>query len=245
MAAALAFDGTATSTTIVGTPSTYTFASFAVAAAGGQERLVFVTTIGDSTTTHAGLTVDGQAATQLGTTVFCSDGSLVGAHMSAWRVTGSGGTSISIVLSNGGTGAIFGAGIACFKLSNADTVLATTTAVTNDPVLSVNTVTGGAVAAVLHGYQDTTPSAAWTGLTERFDTFIYTNAVFSGASADIVSGSTPLAISANITPNLTPGSDSDAVAAICVSFNPDADAPEDERTVEKSSMMSMGKFMGN
>ena len=54
---------------------------------------------------------------------------------------------------------------------------------------------------------------AWTGLTERYDT-----ETFSVASADIVATSTPLAISADLTPNLSGSTNS--VASLSLSFNP-------------------------
>ena len=60
-------------------------------------------------------------------------------------------------------------------------------------------------------------ATAWTGLTERVD--VATAPVtFSVASENILVTSSPLAISADITPNLTGGTD--AVASLSLTFNP-------------------------
>jgi hypothetical protein len=242
MAATLTFDTVVTSATTVGSPGLYTI-PLTVASAAGEERLIFLCGIAASANADfSGVTVDGQAATQIGSDVRGPDAGGV-AYLTAWRVAGTANTSIDVVATRSGTSDCYGAGVACYLLAGAGTVLATSSAITSDPSLAINTANNGAVAAAAHGFSVAAIAAAWTGLTERFDNRIYSDDVFSGASANITSASTPLAVSVVITPTLDVGV-TDTFAAMAISFNPDAATSTDENLMDKSGMTTMGGMMG-
>jgi hypothetical protein len=219
MAASLSFQATDTDNGTIGSGASHTF-TLTVASAAGQERLIAVGGIGgfSPAADYVSLTCDGQAATRVGTVARgANDGTNVCSFVTFYRAPGTSGTSINVVATNAANfSSIYGGVCAVWTLSGADTLLATTNAATNDPTLNTNTATGGTAAAVLLGYNGSGLATAWSGLTENFDSIgIFGNDLFSGASADIASGSTPLAISANITPDL-----SASIASCCVSFSP-------------------------
>lgn len=220
MAASISFQATDTDNTTIGDNGTYTFA-LTVASAAGQERLVAVAGIGGPAATADidAVTVDGQTATRVGTVSRgANDGGDTCAVITFYRAPGTSGTSINVVATvNAPSNNFFSGYCAVWTLNDADTLFASTNAATGDPTLSTNTVTDGVAAAALLGYSDGGgPTVAWTGLTEVFDSVrVFGDEVFSGASNNIASGSTPLAISADITPNL-----SASIGSICVSFNP-------------------------
>lgn len=222
MAASLVFQATDTDGATIGAGSTYTFA-LTVASAAGQERLVALAGIGANAATcdFSACTIDGETATRVGTVSRgADDGGNTAAFITFYRAAGTAGTTINVVAtySPSAGGNCFGGYCALWSLIDADTLLDTTNAAGNDPNVSTDTAAGGTAAAALIGYSDLTLTTTWTGLTERFDgVTINTDDMFSGASSDLGSASTPLTITAD----LVPGMDN-SVAAICVSFNPDA-----------------------
>lgn len=221
MAATLSFQATDTDSGTIGGGSTYTFA-LTVASAAGQERIVAIGGIGSNAATcdYSGCTIDGETGTRLGTiSRGADDGGNTASFLTFFRANGTAGTTINVVAtySAGAGGSCFAGFCACWNLSDADTLLATTNAATNDPVLSLNTAAGGTAAAALLAYSDTTLTTTWTGLTERFDgVTVFGDDLFSGASIDTAGASTPLTVSADIAAGAA-----ESVAAISVSFNPD------------------------
>lgn len=221
MAASISFQATDSDNgTIGGSGGTYTF-PLTVAAASGQERLVAVGGIGDfsNAADFTACTIDGQTGTRVGTVARgVDDGSNVAAFLTMYRAAGTSNTAINVVVTNGTFASIFGGQCALWTLNDADTVVATTNAAVNDPTLNTNTVTGGVAVAAVMGYNSTSGTTAWTGLTENFDSLIiFTTDLFTGASANIATGATPRSISADISPDLV-----GSIASICASFNPAA-----------------------
>ena len=217
MAATLTLDFAALQSS--STFTTHTWSGKTVAAASGQERLVFVggiTNGGASTGDFSALTVDGQPATKIGTAVRGATTGADCALMTVWRVNGTANTTIDIVATH--VTDMYSVEAACYKMSNAGTVLATVTSTSASPTLSLNTATNGTVAAAFVGYSGSSSVLTWTGLTERFDAIrAFGDDVFSGASADITTGETPRTVTA--TTDLSGGSAADSVASIAVSFN--------------------------
>jgi hypothetical protein len=220
MTASIAFDATDTDSGTIGSGGTYTFA-LTVANASGAERVVILAAISGTGVGNdfTACTIDGQTGTRLGSVVLGPD-SGAKAHMTAYRAAGTANTSINVVATNG-VQSSFSGYCACWKLSGADTVLATASSVVVDPTLSVDTASGGAVAAAALAF-DTSggATAAWTGLTEDFDHVqAFANDSFTGASANVVTGATPRTISVAQTPD-----PANSFAAIAISFNPAAAA---------------------
>ena len=218
MAASVTFQATDTDGGSISGGSSYTF-TMTVSAAAGQERLVIVGGIGGAVTgvDFTAVTIDGQTATRVGTvSKGADDGGNVCAFLTCYRAPGTSGTNINVVATAASGPTIFGGYCALWTLTDADTLLASTNAAVNDPALNTNTVAAGiAVAALLAYSNGGGPTVAWAGLTEAFDAVrVFGDEVFSGASSNIASGSSPLAISADITPDLTA-----SIASICVSFN--------------------------
>jgi hypothetical protein len=219
MVASITFEATDTDATTLNDNQTYTFA-LTVTSAAGQERLIAVAGIGSlaATVDFDGVTIDGQAATRVGTVARgADDGGGTCAFVTFYRAAGTSGTNINVVVTaNCPSGSIFSGYCALWTLNNTDTLLATTNAAVNDPTLSTNTATGGVAAAALLGYNAAAGATAWTGLTEQFDSIrVFALDTFSGASDNIASASTPLVISADSTPDNTA-----SIGSICVSFNP-------------------------
>lgn len=221
MAASISFQATQTNANNIGDNATHTF-NLTVAAASGQERLVALAGIGTpaASASYDAVTVDGQTATQVGAVSRgADDGAGFCCYVTFWRAPGTASTAVAVVATANCPGGNLESGYcAVWSLNDADTLLASTTAAVNDPNLNTNTVTDGVAASSLLGYTAVSPLVAWTGLTEVFDGVrVFGDEVFSGASANIASGSTPLTISANITPDLA-----GSIASMAVSFNPDA-----------------------
>lgn len=222
MAAAIPFQATDTDSGTIGDNGTHTF-TLTVASAAGQERYVVIGGVGDpaAVVDYDACTIDGQAATRVGTVVRgADDGGGVAVFLTAYRANGTAGTTINVVATaNCPGGSVFEGYCATYSLNDADTTTATpVTSAANDPNLSINTATGGVAVAAMIGYSAASPLGAWTGLTEDYDALRVSGDVdFTGASAAIVTGQTPRAISLDMTPDLT-----GSIASICVSFNPDA-----------------------
>lgn len=222
MAASLSYQANDTDGGTIGAGATYTF-TLTVASAAGQERLVALAGIGANAATcdYTACTVDGQTATRVGTVSRgADDGGNTAAFITFYRAAGTSGTNISVVATYSATagGNCFAGFCACWSLNDADTVLATTNAATNDPNVSANTAAGGTAAAALIAYSDTTLTTTWAGLTERFDgVTVFGDDLFSGSSLDTAGASTPLTITADIAAGAA-----ESVAAISVTFNPDA-----------------------
>ena len=220
VSSSIVFEGTDTDNATLGDNQTYTF-TLTVASAAGQERLVAIAGVGSpaATVSFDGVTIDGQAATRVGSVARgANDGGGVCSFVTFYRAVGTSGTNINVVVtSDCPSGAVFCGYCAVWTLNDAGTLLASTNAASNDPTLNTNTVSDGVAVAALLGYSSGGgPTVAWTGLTERFDSVrVFSDQVFSGASSNIASGSTPLTISADITPDLAA-----SIASICVSFNP-------------------------
>lgn len=222
MAATLSYQANDTDSGTIGGGATYTF-SLTVASAAGQERIVALAGIGANAATcdYTACTIDGEAGTRIGTVSRgADDGGNTAAFITFYRAAGTAGTTISVVATYSATagGSCFAGFCALWSLNDADTLLDTTNAATNDPDVSTDTAAGGTAAAALIAYSDTTLTTTWTGLTERFDgVTVFGDDLFSGASIDTAGASTPLTITADIAAGA-----SESVAAICVSFNPDA-----------------------
>ena len=219
--ASIAFDAAIADPANVAPGDAYTF-PLTVAASTG-ERLVIIGGIGRATEgDFTACTIDGETATRVG---FLSRGQsdlAYASYLTAYRAPGTASTSINVVATVGpATNDQLSGYCACFHMSGAGELFASTNNNLNDPVLSTDTVNNGAVVAALLGYQDVTvPSVAWSGLTECFDGVNAAGVeVFSGAIADVSSGALPRVISADITPNLATVND-DSVASICLSFLP-------------------------
>ena len=145
-------------------------------------------------------TIDGVTATRVGTVARGHYDGGAQMFLTAYRAAGTANTSINVVATaNCPGGGMYGGVSAVFKLSNADTLYAQTNQAVSNPVLSVNTVAGGATVAMVAGYADSsTMLMEWSGLTERFDTVYGGNAIYSAASADTASASTPLTITTSM-----------------------------------------------
>jgi hypothetical protein len=206
--------------------------AFTCASAAGQERLVALCGIAQSPITSLGftsVTIDGQATTQVGSTIRTTDPSSNGPVVAFFRAPGTSGTNINVAFTKVGT--FFDTRGALWTLSDAGTLLASGTASVNGisggsfpgPAnLNLNTVTGGAVAAITLLYDSSSHDITWTGLTERADatTSLYGGDWFSVADLNVGSTSTPLTVSA-ATPSTT-FSAASAQSALAVSFNPAA-----------------------
>ena len=202
-----------------------------IASASGQERLVGLVSIASgnpASVTYSNVQIDGQTATQVGSYVTVLDANGNGPTVSFWRAAGTSSTSINVTYTIA-TGAVFDARGALWTLNNAGTLYdsqaATATNIGNiDLSLDVDTVTGGAVAAVSLAHSSSSRTATWSGLTERYDGTsdnLYGNDWFSAADRDVSSGSTPLTITADLPSDFVgqPGA-----AGLAVSFNPGAAA---------------------
>lgn len=222
MAASISFQDTETSGT---TASSYTL-SLTVASASGQERLValsFVTSGNPASRTISSVTVDGQSATAVDgaeANDVESGGGGNGIKTVFYRAPGTAGTSIDVaVVLNGNC---FSAFCAVWTLTDAGTLLDVATSTVDDPSLSLDTATGGVAAAASQAYSNSlvAPTATWSGLTEVFDAVrVFGDEDFTGASLNVGSGSTPLAV--GITYSAF-GGENDAFASVAVSFNEDA-----------------------
>jgi len=223
MAASITFQATDTDATTIGANSSHTFAFAGVAAASGQERIVAVGGIGSNAATcdYSVVTIDGQSGTRLGTVSRgADDGGNTAAFITFYRAAGTANTNLNVVATYSATagGDLFAGFCGLWNLNDADTLLDTTNASGNDPNVSTDTAAGGCAAAALVGYSDGTLTTTWAGLTERFDGInVFGDDLFSGASSDLGSASTPLTITADVVAGLV-----ESVAACCVSFNPDA-----------------------
>lgn len=222
MAATGVFQATDTDSGTIGGGSTYTFAFAGVASAAGQERYVEVGGIGANAATcdFSGVTIDGQTATQVGTTARgADDGGNTAAFITKWRAAGTASTTFNVVAtySAGAGGSCFAGFCSLYNQNDADTVLASTNASGNDPVLSTNTAAGGDVFGCLIGYSDTTLSCVWTGVSETYDgVSVFGDDLFTGGEADTGAASTPLSITTDIAAGFA-----ESVAGTCSSFNPD------------------------
>jgi hypothetical protein len=220
MAAGIAFDATQKSSSTITPGNTYTLA-LTVSAAAGQERLVFLAAVGDTASSDfSACTIDGQTGSRVGSKVTGASGDP--AIITAYRAAGTASTSINVVATVGGA-QTFSCVCSCYKLTGAGTLSTSSSSITINPTLSVNTVTGGVAAAGVECYNSTAPgTSVWTGLTEDYDTIQAFGAgqdLFTGASLAIVSGSTPLAITVTTT-----GAPSTSSAGLCLSFDPAAAA---------------------
>lgn len=218
MGATSAFDSTDTDTGTIGDNATYTFAMTG-AAASGQERIAILGGIGGpaASVDFDACTIDGQVATRVDSiSRGADDGSNTCAFITAYRAPGTASTTFNVVATANCPGNnVFGGACAAWKLSDAGTLLAATRTSGNDPNLNTNTADSGTAIAAVFGYSDGTLTALWSGLTEVFDSVsLFGDTLFTGASKDIVTGSTPLSISADLAAGLV-----ESVAAICVSFN--------------------------
>ena len=201
---------------------TYTF-PMTSSATTAEERLVILAGIGSplSVADFDAVTVDGVVATRVGSVARgASDGSNAQAFLIAYRAAGTANGSFNVIATANcpGGGMYYGV-CACFRLTNATTLYAQTSTATDDPVLSVNTIGNGTTLAAVFGYAGPdTMTVTWSGLTERLDQVFSGNILFSAASADISSSTTPLAVSADISAPLLDSND--LVAGIALSFNP-------------------------
>jgi len=205
-------------------------AAFTCASAVGQERLVAILGIAQSPITSSGwtaVTIDGQTATQVGSTSRQTDPANNGPIISFWRAPGTSGTSIVVTATPAGS--FFDVRGLLWTLSDAGTLLDHNEAGYSSAggtqatlTVSVNTAAGGTAAAAFLGYDSSSHDVTWTGLTERVDA---TNSLYGGdwtSAADLNTGSasTPLTVTA-ATPATTFASNS-AIVAAAVSFNPAA-----------------------
>lgn len=225
MAATVSFQQAVTSGG-AGNPKTL---SFTVASAAGQERLVAICAIvakwdAPFGTRFRNLTIDGQAATQLGGDITVSDGSPTnGPYVTFWRAAGTANTSINVIFDVVDS-STFDARGALWTLSNATTLLANTPGTIGSPVtgnlsLDINTVAGGAVAALVFAYGSSQRTMTWSGLTERYDGIadsLYGVDWFSVADLNAGSASTPLTVTATLPTDFT---SNQAVAGLAVSFD--------------------------
>jgi len=203
---------------------------FTAASAAGKERLVALCGIAKSditTTTFTSVTIDGQAATQVGSTIRQADSGGNGAVVAMFRATGTSSTTVTVAFNVTSTGSVglFDHRGALWTLTNAGTVFATTSDVAagtgnlGDLDLSINTTTNGVTAAFAMLYSTSTRGVTWSGLTESYDgttANLYSGDWFSAADLNVGSGSTPLTVTATLPTNFDSNS---AVAAIAVSFN--------------------------
>lgn len=202
-----------------------------IASAAGQERLVALCSISAdyANTTFSNVAIDGQPATQVGPYVAAPDGNGThGAFISFWRAPGTANTSVNVTFDIA-AGLVFDARGMLWTLNDADTLFdftaiagASNVAAGNiDLNLAVDTIAGGAVAAGIMAYGSVTRSAAWSGLTERWDGQddfeLYSGDWYSAADLNVASSSTPLAITVDLPANFTFNS---AAAGLAVSFNP-------------------------
>jgi hypothetical protein len=207
-----------------GGASSYTL-PFTVVSAAGQERLVALLAISPTspgTTTFSSVLIDGQTATQVGPYVSVSDTTGGAPLVSFWRAAGTANTSINVTFNT--IFQPFDARGAVWTLNNATTLLDFTATTIAPPVsgnlsLDVDTIAGGAAAAVFLAYNSTTRNATWSGLTESFDGAagsLYGIDWFSTANLNVSSASAPLTVTAGLPTDWTGQS---AVAGLAVSFN--------------------------
>ena len=222
MAATLSFQQAATNGSGGSSPLAFTCAS-----AAGQERLVALCGIGSSPITSSGftsVTIDGQAATQVGSTVRTLDPGNNGPIVAFFRAAGTSGTSINVAYTKVGT--FFDVRGALWTLSDAGTLLDTATASlpnprdngTPSPSLDIDTVAGGAVAALVFSYSGGM-ATTWTGLTERYDGAVdtlYSGDWFTVADLNAGSAATPLTVTATQAASFSANS---AISGLAVSFN--------------------------
>ena len=220
MVATITFDSTDWDDTTLADNQQYTFAMTG-AAATGQERLVAVAGVGGpvATVDFDACTIAGQTATRVGTVSRGPDnGSGFCAFITIYRAPGTSGTSFNVVVTVNCPGnAVYTGVCGLVKLNDAIAgTFASRNTSGNDPVLSLNTATGGAVLAASYGIDDVIISNTWTGLTERWDSVSTdNNDSFTGASVDVVTGETPRVISIDM-----PSGRTESVASIAVSFSP-------------------------
>jgi ABC-type Fe3+-siderophore transport system permease subunit len=220
MAATIAFDATQKSGATVTAGNTYTMA-MTVAAASGAERLVMLAALADTASgDYVSVTIDGVSATRVGSKavgVFTDP-----AFVTAYRAAGTANTSINVVMQVTGS-TVYLAYCACYKLAGVGTLLASNSAnaLASSYTLSVNTSAGGAAVAAVYGYDTSPPhTSTWTGLTEDYDSVSVGGLdVFTGASLNTGSASTPLAIT-----EATSTVFSTSMAALSLSFDPAAAA---------------------
>lgn len=226
MAASISYQS---ATGVGGGLASYTLA-LTVASAAGAERLVGLAAVCQnvSTTDFTNVKIDGQTATQVGSTIKVDDGGTgAGAAVAMWRASGTSNTSINVTFDISGGTATFDGRCALWTLSGAGTVLASGSQTKTKPVsgnlsLNLNTVTAGAAAAIVMLYNSTTHAVSWSGLTERFDGgTLYTNDYYSVADLVVGSTSTPLTVTVTLPTDFV-GTQTQAVAGLAVSFNPAA-----------------------
>ena len=207
-------------TTMLGDDGTYTFLPVGAASAAGQERLLLLGGIGNPITTwdFDSVIIDGNPATRVGTVSRGPDGGGASSLMTAYRAAGTANTAFSIVATaHCPSGGVYTGVYALFRLNDAGALADQTSAATNDPVLSVDTLANGVTVAAVLGYagpDETT--ATWTGLTENVE-IVVTGNVFTVASASITTTETPRTISVGLEPNLDEVT-SDSVASLSLSF---------------------------
>lgn len=214
MTASIVFEAVDTDGATVGAGSSYTF-SLTVAAAAGAGRLVFLSGIFDTASgDFSAVTIDGQTATRVASRVVGATTDPV--VMTAYLAPGTANTAINVVATVSGS-SVFSGMCALYTLHDVDTLYDSTGNNAFDPDLSVDTVAGGVVAAATYGYDASVPrTTAWTGLTENFDSItVYASDIFSGASANIASASTPLTVTSD-----TSGTFNSSAVGLALSFSP-------------------------
>jgi hypothetical protein len=223
MAASIAFDATQKSGATVTAGNTYTLA-LTVASAAGADRLVFLAAVSNivSVSDFSAVTIDGQSATRVGSAVWGAAGDP--SFVTAYRAAGTANTSINVVATVGGN-SMFSCYAACYKLTNVGTLFASATSAAINPTLSLNTISGGVAGAAVTCYNTGGAGAStWTGLTKRHDGVqMFGNDLFTGASLDIVSGSSPLTVTQAVT---TSGPASTSSAGLALSFRAAAVVPQ-------------------
>ena len=197
------------------------------AAAVGQERLVAVLCIAQSPPSalaFAPFTIDGQAATQVGSYVRVVDSGGNGPVVSFWRAPGTANTTFNVDFVTV-TGLVFDTRVVLWTLANVGTLLNTVSDTTTgsgdvgNMDLNINTAASGVVAAAFLAYNSTSHSTiSWTGLTQSHNgSSLYGNDWVGAAKLAVTSASTPLTIVADLPTDFTSGS---AASGMAVSFNP-------------------------
>jgi hypothetical protein len=211
--------------------------TISVGSAIGAERLIGLACICTNVLSNgfSTVTVNGQAVTQVGPLVREQEqsSSPSGTMIAFFLAPGTANTSIQIDVAFTGQGYCLYAGV--WNLSDNEGLLASASSNADDPVLDVDTADNGAVAAIALGYAQNTPGSTWAGLTERFDAItLFGSDCFTGADANIVTGSTPLGISIDWPPfNITSNS-ADSQSALAVSFGASAPAGDRQGTLDLS-----------
>lgn len=213
---------TATASPAVSTANsaTHTFSAAALGDAAADRVIsVAVALTGTGFTTISGVTVAGNAATQLAFAI--GDSGTDHAMAAIYAVALAAGTTGDVVVTLPGTiGSNRGVAVDVFRMvggagatafaTGSDFTDGNTTAALG---VSVNTAARGAVIACGAGF-GVTGAATWSGLTETADRSSGTASMFSAAGDETAAASTPLSASVDFT------NGGAAQAAVAVSFSP-------------------------